>query len=46
MDDYEWDKKGTDFYHQWLSQVKPKLKDRHTGFIFFDARRLYRVRGE
>jgi len=41
MNDYEWDKKDADFYHQWLSQVKPKLKDRHTGFIFFDARRLY-----
>lgn len=41
MNDYEWDKKDDDFYHQWLSQVKPKLKDRHTGFIFFDARRLY-----
>ena len=41
MDDYEWDKKSTDFYHQWLSLVKPKLKDHHTGFIFFDARRLY-----
>jgi len=41
MDDYEWDKKDVDFYHQWLSQVKPKLKGRHTGFVFFDARRLY-----
>lgn len=41
MNDYEWDKKDVSFYHQWLSLVKPKLKDRHTGFIFFDARRLY-----
>lgn len=41
MEDYEWDNKTDDFYHQWLSQVKPKLKARHTGFIFFDARRLY-----
>jgi DNA modification methylase len=41
MDDYEWDKKNADFYHQWLSQMKPKLKNQHTGFIFFDARRLY-----
>lgn len=41
MENYEWDKKDTDFYHQWLSLVKPKLKDRYTGFIFFDSRRLY-----
>lgn len=41
MDDYEWDKKRADFYHQWLSQVKSKLKGRHTGFIFCDSRRLY-----
>ncbi len=41
MGDYQWDKKEEAFYHRWLSLVKPKLKDRHTGFIFFDARRLY-----
>jgi len=41
MDDYQWDKKDEAFYHQWLSLIKPKLKDKHTGFIFFDARRLY-----
>lgn len=41
MDDYEWDKKDNDFYHQWLSLVKPKLKDKHTGFIFCDARHLH-----
>ena len=40
MGDYQWDKKDEAFYRQWLSLVKPKLKDRHTGFIFFDARRL------
>lgn len=38
MDDYEWDKKDIEFYHQWLSLVKPKLKDKHSGFIFFDSR--------
>lgn len=41
MEDYEWDKKDSDFYHQWLSLVKPKLKTRHSGFIFFDSRRTY-----
>lgn len=41
MNDYEWDKKDEAFYRQWLSLVKPKLKDKHAGFIFFDARRLY-----
>lgn len=41
MEDYEWDKKDSDFYHQWLSLVKPKLKNRHSGFIFFDSRRTY-----
>lgn len=45
MDDYEWDKKRADFYHQWLSQVKSKLKDKHTGFIFCDSRRLYEFEG-
>ena len=25
--------------------MKPKLKDRHSGFIFFDARRLYEFEG-
>jgi len=45
MEDYEWDKKDTDFYHRWLSLVKPKLKDKHAGFIFFDARRLYEFEG-
>lgn len=41
MNDYQWDKKDEAFYHQWLSLVKPKLKEKHSGFIFFDARRLY-----
>jgi DNA modification methylase len=41
MEDYEWDKKDAEFYHHWLSLVKPKLKDKYTGFIFCDARRLY-----
>ena len=41
MGDYQWDKKDGAFYHQWLSLVKPKLKDKHTGFIFCDSRRLY-----
>jgi len=41
MDDYEWDKKDIEFYRQWLSLIKPKLKDKHTGFIFCDSRRLY-----
>lgn len=41
MDDYEWDKKDDTFYHQWLSLIKIKLKDKYTGFIFFDSRRLY-----
>lgn len=40
MEDYEWDKKDTEFYQQWLLMLKPKLKDRHTGFIFFDSRKL------
>jgi len=41
MNDYEWDKKDDQFYHQWLSLLKPKLKDKYSGFIFFDSRRLY-----
>ncbi|MBA7535102.1 hypothetical protein ES705_27353 [subsurface metagenome] len=45
MDDYDWDKKDDAFYHQWLSLIKPKLKDKHAGFIFFDARRLYEFEG-
>lgn len=40
MEDYEWDKKDSDFYHQWLAVLKPKLKDKHSGFIFFDSRRI------
>jgi site-specific DNA-methyltransferase (adenine-specific) len=45
MEDYDWDKKTDDFYHQWLTIVKPKMKDKHTGFIFFDSRRLYEFEG-
>jgi DNA modification methylase len=41
MNDYEWDKKTDEFNHQWLSLVKTKLKTKYTGFIFFDARRIY-----
>ncbi len=41
MDDYEWDKKDDIFYHQWLTLIKLKLKDKYTGFIFFDSRRIY-----
>ncbi len=41
MDDYKWDKKDEDFYRQWLSLVKTKLKEKYTGFIFCDARRWY-----
>jgi len=45
MEDYEWDKKDDQFYHEWLSLVKTKLKTRHTGFIFFDPRRSYEFEG-
>lgn len=45
MEDYEWDKKDTEFYHQWLSILKPKFKNRHSGFIFFDSRRIYEFEG-
>lgn len=45
MDDYEWDKKDDEFYHQWLTALKPKLKDKHTGYIFFDSRRMYEFEG-
>lgn len=45
MNDYEWDKKDNDFYHRWLATLKPKLKDRHSGFIFFDARRSFEFEG-
>lgn len=38
MADYDWDKKDNEFYNQWLSTLKPKLKDKHSGFIFFDSR--------
>lgn len=41
MNDYDWDNKDDEFYHRWLSIVKPKLRDKHTGFIFFDSRRFY-----
>lgn len=40
MADYEWDKKDSEFYHQWLSALKPKMKDKYTGFIFFDSRKM------
>ena len=39
MEDYAWDNKDGQFYHQWLSLVKTKLKSKHSGFIFFDSRR-------
>lgn len=45
MDDYEWDKKDDEFYHRWLTVLKPKLKDKHTGYIFFDSRRMYEFEG-
>lgn len=45
MEDYEWDKKNDEFYHQWLSLVKAKLKPKHSGFIFFDSRRSYEFEG-
>lgn len=45
MEDYEWDKKDNDFYHQWLSLVKTKLKSKYSGFIFFDSRRSYEFEG-
>ncbi|GAI28474.1 unnamed protein product, partial [marine sediment metagenome] len=45
MEDYDWDKKDDEFYRQWLSLVKPKLKAKHSGFIFFDSRRSYEFEG-
>ena len=45
MEDYEWDKKDDEFYHQWLSLIKTKLKPKHSGFIFFDSRRSYEFEG-
>lgn len=45
MEDYQWDKKDNEFYHQWLATLKPKLKDRHSGLIFFDARRSFEFEG-
>lgn len=45
MDDYEWDKKDDEFYHQWLSTLIPKLSQKHSGFIFFDSRRTYDFEG-
>lgn len=45
MEDYDWDKKDDEFYHQWLTALKPKLKNNHSGFIFFDARRIYEFEG-
>jgi len=45
MDDYEWDKKDEQFYHEWLSLLKPKIKAKHSGFIFFDARKTYEFEG-
>lgn len=45
MEDYAWDKKDDVFYHQWLSLVRPKLKNQYSGFIFFDARRGYEFEG-
>jgi len=45
MSDYEWDKKDLDFYDRWLSILKPKLKLKHSGFVFCDSRRLYEFEG-
>ena len=45
MDDYQWDKKDDTFYHQWLTVLKPKLKEKYSGFIFFDARRSFEFEG-
>lgn len=45
MDDYAWDKKDDEFYHQWLAKLSPKLKPKHSGFIFFDSRRSYEFEG-
>lgn len=45
MEDYYWDKKDDDFYHQWLRALKPKMKDKYSGFIFFDVRRSYEFEG-
>lgn len=39
MDDYEWDRKDLVFYDEWLSLLKPKMKLKHSGFIFCDSRR-------
>lgn len=41
MEDYEWDQKDDEFYHQWLTLLKTKLKAKHSGFIFFDSRRSW-----
>jgi hypothetical protein len=43
MGDYEWDKKDLSFWREWMKKIKPKLKDKHTGFIFCDARMQYQV---
>lgn len=36
MNDYEWDRKDPEFNDRWLKEVRPKLKDEHIGFIFYD----------
>jgi len=45
MADYEWDKKDMAFYDTWLTLLKPKLKAKHSGFIFCDSRRLHEFEG-
>lgn len=45
MEDYEWDKKDNEFYHNWLNVLKPKMKPKHSGFIFFDSRRIFEFEG-
>lgn len=37
MNDYEWDRHDPNFTDRWLQAIKPKLKDSHIGFIFYDA---------
>ena len=41
MKDYEWDKQDEDFTDNWLKAIKPKLKNEHIGFIFYDAKKSY-----
>lgn len=45
MEDYAWDQKDDEFYHQWLALLRTKVKPRHSGFIFFDSRRSWEFEG-